>query len=105
MFYRAGDWDDLQVDLHVSLHVGFETQFAGIGSSLLRVQRDKEQLPQSGFSSANFAIKRCGFNHLLFLIELAKTQTLRLDPSLRLSLKRCIKVHGVGCPGSKVKVK
>ena len=30
MFYRVGDWDDLQVDLHVSLHVGFKIQFAGI---------------------------------------------------------------------------
>ena len=30
MFYRAGDWDDLQSDLHVSLKVGFKIQFAGI---------------------------------------------------------------------------
>ena len=30
VFYRVGDWDDLQIDLHVSLHVGFEIQFAGV---------------------------------------------------------------------------
>ena len=30
MFYHVGDWDDLQIDLHVSLHVGFKIQFAGI---------------------------------------------------------------------------
>ena len=30
VFYRVGDWDDLQIDLHVSLHVGFKIQFAGI---------------------------------------------------------------------------
>ena len=29
MFYRVGDWDDLQIDLHVS-HVGFKIQFVGI---------------------------------------------------------------------------
>ena len=30
MFYRVGDWDDLQIDLHVSLHVGFKIHFAGV---------------------------------------------------------------------------
>ena len=30
MFYRVGDWNDLQIDLHVSLHIGFKIQFAGI---------------------------------------------------------------------------
>ena len=30
VFYLAGDWDDLQIDLHASLHVGFKIQFAGI---------------------------------------------------------------------------
>ena len=35
VFYRVGDWDNLQVDLHVSLHVGLymeahKIQFAGI---------------------------------------------------------------------------
>ena len=30
MFYCVGDWDDLQIDLHVSLHDGFKKQFAGI---------------------------------------------------------------------------
>ena len=30
VFYRAGDWDDLQIDPHVSLHDGFKIQFAGI---------------------------------------------------------------------------
>ena len=30
VFYRVGDWDDLQIDLHVSLHDGFKIQFAGI---------------------------------------------------------------------------
>ena len=30
MFYRVGDWDDLQIDPHVSLHAGFKIQFAGI---------------------------------------------------------------------------
>ena len=30
MFYRVGDWDGLQIDLHVSLHDGFKIQFAGI---------------------------------------------------------------------------
>ena len=30
VFYRAGDWDDLQIGLYVSLHVGFKIQFAGI---------------------------------------------------------------------------
>ena len=29
MFYLVGDWDDLQVDLHVS-HDGFKIQFTGI---------------------------------------------------------------------------
>ena len=27
VFYRAGDWYDLQMDLHVSLHVRFKIQF------------------------------------------------------------------------------
>ena len=35
VFYRVGDWDDLQIDLHVSLHVGFKIQFAGIVPVLL----------------------------------------------------------------------
>ena len=30
VFYRVEDWDDLQVDVHESLHVGFKIQFAGI---------------------------------------------------------------------------
>ena len=30
VIYRVGDWDDLQIDLHVSLLVGFKIQFAGI---------------------------------------------------------------------------
>ena len=30
VFYRVGDWDDLQIDLHVSLHVGFKIQFVSI---------------------------------------------------------------------------
>ena len=30
VFYRVGDWSDLQIDLHVSLHEGFKIQFADI---------------------------------------------------------------------------
>ena len=30
VFYRVGDWDDVQIDLRASLHVGFKIQFAGI---------------------------------------------------------------------------
>ena len=30
VFYCLGDWDDLQIDLQVSLHDGFKIQFAGI---------------------------------------------------------------------------
>ena len=30
VFYRLEDWDDLQIDLHVSRIVGFKRQFAGI---------------------------------------------------------------------------
>ena len=30
VFYRVGHWDDLQIDLHFSLHDGFEIQFVGI---------------------------------------------------------------------------
>ena len=30
VFYGVGDWDDLQIDPHVSLHDGFKIQFAGI---------------------------------------------------------------------------
>ena len=30
MFYCVEDWDDLQIDLHVSFHDGFKIQFAGI---------------------------------------------------------------------------
>ena len=30
MFYRVGDWDDLQIDLRVSLHDDFKIQFVGI---------------------------------------------------------------------------
>ena len=30
VFYRVGDWDDLQIDPHVSLHNGFKKQFASI---------------------------------------------------------------------------
>ena len=30
MFYRVGDWDDLLIELLVSLHVRFQIQFAGI---------------------------------------------------------------------------
>ena len=29
-FYRVGDLDDLQIDLHISLDDGFKIQFAGI---------------------------------------------------------------------------
>ena len=35
MFYRVGDWDDLQIDRHVSLHDGFKIQLAGIVSAFL----------------------------------------------------------------------
>ena len=35
VFYRVGGWDDLQIDLHVSLHDGFKIQFAGIVPVLL----------------------------------------------------------------------
>ena len=35
--YRVGDWDDLEVDLHVCLHVTFRLHFAGI-VSVFRVQ-------------------------------------------------------------------
>ena len=30
VFYRVWDWDDLQLDPHVSLHDGFKIHFAGI---------------------------------------------------------------------------
>ena len=30
VFYRVGDWDDLQIDLHVSIHDGLKIQFASI---------------------------------------------------------------------------
>ena len=30
VLYRVGDWDDLHIDLYVSLRVGFKIQFAGI---------------------------------------------------------------------------
>ena len=30
VFYCVGDWDDLQIELHVSLHDGFKIQFTGI---------------------------------------------------------------------------
>ena len=30
VFYHVEDWDDLQIDLHVSLLVGFKIQLAGI---------------------------------------------------------------------------
>ena len=30
LFYRVGDWDDLQIYLNVSLHDGFKIQFAGV---------------------------------------------------------------------------
>ena len=30
MFYRVGNWDDLQIDSYVGLHDGFKIQFAGI---------------------------------------------------------------------------
>ena len=30
VFYCVGDLNDLQIDLHVSLHVGFKIRFAGI---------------------------------------------------------------------------
>ena len=29
VFYCVGDWDDMQIDLHVSLYDGFKIQFAG----------------------------------------------------------------------------
>ena len=35
VFYRVGGWDDLQIDLHVSLHEGLKIQFAGIVSVFL----------------------------------------------------------------------
>ena len=28
--YRVGDWGDLKIELHISLHVGFKMWFAGI---------------------------------------------------------------------------
>ena len=30
VLYRVGDWDDLEIDLHVSLHGGFEKRLADI---------------------------------------------------------------------------
>ena len=30
MFFYIGDWDDQQIDLNISLHVGFKIQFASI---------------------------------------------------------------------------
>ena len=30
VFYRVGDWGNLQIDPHVSLHDGFKIQFTGI---------------------------------------------------------------------------
>ena len=30
VFYRVGNWNDLQFDPHVSLRAGFKIQFAGI---------------------------------------------------------------------------
>ena len=30
VFYRLGDWDDLQIGLNVSLHDDFEIQFTGL---------------------------------------------------------------------------
>ena len=35
VFYRVGDGVELQIDLHVSLYVGFKIQFAGIVSVFL----------------------------------------------------------------------
>ena len=35
MFYHVENWDDLQIDLHVSLHDDFKIQFAGIGQVFL----------------------------------------------------------------------
>ena len=35
VFYRVRDWDDLQIDPHVSLHGGFKIQFADIVSVFL----------------------------------------------------------------------
>ena len=55
MFYRVGDWDDLQIDLHVSFHVGLKIQFAGIVPVILEfndndqdeqvTRKDKQQYP------------------------------------------------------------
>ena len=35
VFYCVRDWDDQQIDLHVSIHDGFKIQFAGIVSVFL----------------------------------------------------------------------
>ena len=45
VFYRVGDWDDLQIDLHVSLHVGFKIQFTGIVPAFLEFSGAARCLP------------------------------------------------------------
>ena len=41
VFYSFGDWDDLQIDLHVSLHGSFKIQSAGIVPVFLEFNSQK----------------------------------------------------------------
>ena len=47
VFYRVGDWDDLQIDPYVSNHDGFKTQFAGIVPVFLEFN-GRSKLPSTG---------------------------------------------------------
>ena len=44
-FYRVGDWNDLQVDLHVSLHVSSKIQFAGFVPVFLEPNATLQPIP------------------------------------------------------------
>ena len=69
MFYRAGDWDDLQIDLHVSLHVGFKIQFAGIVPVFLEFNGFHFHFRSPSFFSRDHAFSATDF---VFIPQLSK---------------------------------
>ena len=54
VFYRVGDWDDLQIDPHDNLHDGSKIQFAGIFSVFLEFNgpdsRTEVKFPRLGLT-------------------------------------------------------
>ena len=76
MFYRVGDWDDLQIGLHVSLYGGFIIQFAGIAPIFLQFNGQRS-LPcfllvlTADIFITEFQMKKSSFGKVFFKLRFA----------------------------------